>query len=38
MKVIQVDDETHEKAKKKAKEKDMMLRAYIKMLVNRDKK
>ncbi len=37
MKMIQVDDETHEEAKEKAKKKGMLLKAYIKMLVGKDK-
>ena len=37
MKMIQVEEEVHELAKKKAKEKGMTLKGYIKMLINKDK-
>lgn len=35
--MIQVDDDTHKEAKKKAKEKGMLLKGYIKSLVEKDK-
>jgi len=38
MKMIEVEDKTHEDAKKKAKAKGMFLKAYIKMLIDKDKK
>ena len=37
MKMIQVEDDVHIKAKKKAKEKGMTLQGYIKMLIEKDK-
>ncbi len=37
MKMLQVENETHEKAKLKALEKKMSIKAYIKMLVDKDK-
>lgn len=37
MKMIEVEDDTHKEAKEKAKKKGMFLKAYIKMLVKKDK-
>lgn len=37
MKMIQVDSETHKKAKLNAKAKGMTLQGYIKMLVDKEK-
>jgi len=37
MKIIKVEDKTHEQAKKQAKEKGMTLMGYIKILVKLDK-
>lgn len=37
MKMLQVENETHEKVKLKALEKKMSIKAYIKMLVDKDK-
>ena len=36
--MIQVEDRTHKEAKEKAKKKGMLLKAYIDMLVKKDKK
>ena len=38
MKMIQVEDDTHELAKKQAKEQGKFLMAYIDLLVKNDKK
>ena len=38
MKMIQVEDEIHEKAKAQAKEKGMLLKAYMGMLVEKAEK
>lgn len=35
--MIKVEDEVHEKAKQKAKQKGMTLQGYIKSLVDKDK-
>lgn len=37
-KMIKVEDDVHEEAKQKAKQKGMTLQGYIKMLVQGDKK
>lgn len=37
-KMIKVDDEVHEKAKKKAEDNGMTLKGYIKYLVGKDSK
>ena len=38
MKMLQVEDETHEQAKLQALKKKMSIKAYIKMLVEKDKR
>lgn len=38
LKMLQVEEDTHEQAKLQALKKKMSIRAYIKMLVEKDKK
>jgi len=38
LKMLQVDEDTHEKAKLQALKKKMSIKAYIKMLVEKDKR